>query len=260
MGGRGSSSAGKATIMAAGASIPQLTIPAPSQTFIPTPTGVHFHNVTAHKFKQLFQQQGQVIDTYDIDTQLAIMQYIRRDHDDGNYTMSQKMNQKLRDIAEGKQGVMLNSTEQATYGALKQAMHPLGVNAVLTRAGHQGFVQRLLADIGAKSTNYEDYSEAQLNQMLKGVEYTENKFCSASADESKNPFITGKSSGGREVIVKYNTPRSAKVVFGDITQTEVILDPTTRYKVTGVEYTGKIATPRNAPSKRQIIVYVDVSA
>ena len=51
--------------------------------------------------------------------------------------------------------------------------------------------------------------------------------------------------------------KNTKVLFGAKKQSEVIIGKGTQFKITGVKYSGKTATPRMGASKRQIVIDVE---
>lgn len=120
---------------------------------------------------------GKVWNGYDINTKLAINQYIRQDQTNTGYGVGQNLNHKLEN------GQALNANEQYMVNMMDAAMHPLGKNTTLIRAAHQDFLEAL----GVK--NYQRMTDAQLNAAVQGVEYTEKKFVSTAYDAKKNPFI-----------------------------------------------------------------------
>lgn len=144
---------------------------------------------------------GKVWNGYDINTKLAINQYIRQDQTNTGYGVGQNLNHKLEN------GQALNANEQYMVNMMDAAMHPLGKNTTLIRAAHQDFLEAL----GVK--NYQRMTDAQLNAAVQGVEYTEKKFVSTAYDAKKNPFIGGSQSGGREVFINISTPASTNSLW-----------------------------------------------
>lgn len=76
---------------------------------------------------------GKVWNGYDINTKLAINQYIRQDQTNNGYGVGQNLNHKLEN------GQALNANEQYMVNMMDSAMHPLGKNTTLIRAAHQDF-------------------------------------------------------------------------------------------------------------------------
>ena len=108
MGGRGSSSG-----MTSGAS--QQTIASP-RTYV---------KLTQKEVDDMAQTQSS---QYDINTRLAINQYIREDTQANGFTISQNLNHALEN------DMPLNATEQYVYSHLLSAMHDIGKDTVLRRA------------------------------------------------------------------------------------------------------------------------------
>ena len=226
MGGRGSKSG--------------LTSPTPST---PVALPVTFQMLTQAEADPLFDD---LEDQYDINTVLAINQYIRQDAQANGYTMSQNMNHKLET------GQPLNANETYVANRMSAAMHDLGKDLVLTRAAHKDFLEAL----GVK--NYQNMSPAQLDAAVKGAEYTEKKFVSAAVDPKKNPFITGNVSGGREVFIHIKTPSSTKVLLGNRQQSEVILNRGVRFRALGAHFDGTTAYPRTGGALPRVVVEVEI--
>lgn len=183
---------------------------------------------------------------YDINTRIALTQYIREDQDANGYTMSQNLNHKLEE------GTSLNANETYVAARLDGAMHELGKDTVLYRAAHKDFLEAL----GVK--NYERMTPAQLDAAIKGAEYSEKKFVSTAFDKSKNPFIGGYASGGREVYINIKAPSEARCVLGNQKQAEVILSRGTVFRATGAHFDGTYASPRNGGTLPRVVVDVEI--
>ncbi len=183
---------------------------------------------------------------YDINTRLAINQYIREDQQANGFTMSQNLNHALET------GAKLNATEQYVYNHLMGAMHDLGKDTVVIRAAHKDFLEA----IGVR--DYQNMSGPQLDAAVKGAVYQEKKFVSAAFDPKKNPFISGYASGGREVYLNIKAPRDTKCILGNTSQSEVILSPGTKYKVAGARFDGTYAHPRAGGRLPRVIIDVEV--
>jgi len=183
---------------------------------------------------------------YDINTKLAINQYIRQDQQAGGFTMSQNMNHKLEN------GLPLNANEQYVADRLDAAMHPIGKDIKLVRGAHQDFLQALGV------TNYASMTETQINAQIAGVEYTEKKFVSTAWDAQRNPFMHGPNSNGREVYLHIDAPSSTKAVIGNPNQTELVLSRTTKYRVKGAHFDGTTAYPRNGGVMPRIVVDIEI--
>lgn len=202
-------------------------------------------------FALLDQQQEDAIiqdwqRQYDINTRIAINQYIRENTDASGYTMSQNLNHKMEE------GLPLTANEQYVKDHLINAMHEIGTDAVLVRAAHKDFLEAL----GVK--NYQHMSASQLDAAIKGAEYTEKKFISCAMDPKKNPFISGYASGGREVYINIKAPSETKGILGNSKQSEVILAPGTTLRATGAHFDGTYATPRNGGTLPRVVVDVEI--
>lgn len=196
------------------------------------------------------QQENDLADElenqYDINTRIAINQYIREDPGADGYTMSQNMNHKMEE------GLPLTANEEYVRSHLMAAMHEFGTDTVLVRAAHKDFLEAL----GVK--NYQNMTDAQLNAAVQGATYTEKKFVSAAMNPRKNPFISGSASGGREVYINIKTPSTAKCVLGNRAQSEVILAPGVKFRATGAHFDGTYAYPRNGGALPRVVIDVEI--
>lgn len=242
MGGRGSGSRIVSTRP------PQAQIGAQTQTA--TPTGGPAARVYAGPFVHMTQQDAddmaQAQNRYDINTRLAINQYIREDTQSNGFTLSQNMNHKLEN------GQTLDATETYVAQRLDAAMHDLGKNTMLFRAAHKDFLEAL----GVQ--NYQNMTPAQLNAAVKGAEYKEKKFVSTAFDRSKNPFISGAQSGGREVYLNIKAPGGTKCVLGNAKQAEIILSRGTVFRATGAHFDGTTAYPRLGGALPRVVVDIEI--
>ena len=222
--------------------------------FTNTPPSTPVQNTVAKKpvsFKTLNSAEADQLltdieDSYDINTILAIQQYIRMDQQSNGYTMSQNMNHKLED------GTPLNANETYVSNQLSNSMHNLGSDLILTRAAHKDFIEALGV------TNYQNMTDSQLDAAIKGAEYTEKKFVSTAVDISKNPFISGAVSGGREVYINIKAPSSTKALVGNKAQSEIILDKGVKFRATGAHFDGTMAYPRNGGALPRVVVDVEI--
>lgn len=232
MGGRGSPS--------------RITVSAPRTT--PAQTRVVQQNRT---FTAMTQQDADDMEqsqqsAYDINTKLAINQYIREDQQANGFTLSQNLNHKLED------GSPLNATETYVAQRLDAAMHDLGKDTMLYRAAHKDFLEAL----GVQ--NYDRMTDAQLNAAVQGATYREKKFVSTAYDVSKNPFISGAQSGGREVYLNIKAPGNAKCVMGNPKQAEIILSRGTTFRATGAHFDGTFAHPRLGGRLPRVVIDVEI--
>ena len=242
MGGRGSGSRIVSTRP------PQAQAGAQAQTA--APTGGAAARVYAGPFVHMTQQDAddmaQAQNRYDINTRLAINQYIREDAQSNGFTLSQNMNHKLEN------GQTLDATETYVAQRLDAAMHDLGKNTLLFRAAHKDFLEAL----GVQ--NYQNMTPAQLNAAVKGAEYKEKKFVSTAFDRSKNPFISGAQSGGREVYLNIKAPGGTKCVLGNAKQAEIILSRGTVFRATGAHFDGTTAYPRLGGALPRVVVDIEI--
>lgn len=183
---------------------------------------------------------------YDINTRLAINQYIREDTQANGFTLSQNLNHKLED------GSALNATEAYVAQRLDAAMHDLGKDTVLCRAAHKDFLEAL----GVQ--NYQSMTDAQLNAAVQGATYREKKFVSTAYDAKKNPFISGSQSGGREVYINIKAPANSKCVMGNAKQAEIILSRGTTFRATGAHFDGTFAYPRLGGRLPRVVIDVEL--
>lgn len=233
MGGRGSNSGMTASTTPTPAPSPQQTVAVP-RTFTP---------LTQQEVDDMAQEQNS---QYDINTRLAINQYIREDVQANGYTMSQNLNHALEN------DLPLNANESYVHQRLLSAMHDIGKNTTLVRAAHKDFLEAL----GVR--NYQNMTDAQLNAAVTGAEYQEKKFVSAAFDPNKNPFISGSASGGREVYINIKAPSDTKCVLGNAKQSEAILSPGTKFRATGAHFDGTYAYPRLGGRLPRVVIDVEI--
>lgn len=184
---------------------------------------------------------------YDINTRIAINQYIREDVQANGYTMSQNLNHALEN------GHTLNANETYVAQRLDAAMHDLGKDAILYRAAHKDFLEALGVH------NYEGMTPQQLDAAVRGATYRERKYVSTAFDSSKNPFISGAQSGGREVYIHIKAPADTQCVLGNRKQSEVILSRHgTIFRATGAHFDGTYAYPRNGGRLPRVVIDVEI--
>lgn len=212
----------------------------------PTPKAVAAPRVYTLLTQRDADDMAQAQSRYDINTRIAINQYIRADAQANGYSMSQNLNHALEN------GMALNANEQYVAQKLDAAMHQIGKDTLLVRAAHKDFLEAL----GVQ--NYQNMTQAQLDAAVRGVKYQEKKFVSAAYDVSKNPFISGAQSGGREVYINIKAPSDTKVVLGNQAQAEMILSRGTIFKATGAHFDGTYANPRVGGRLPRVVVDVEV--
>lgn len=208
-------------------------------------------------------------DLYDASTAAAVKMYISNtDFDKDGHSLSQTMNYleangvdlQTADLAQiNKQfGLHLSASDlasmQYTSAYMDRAVHPIGKDVILQRGAHAGQLQRSFG-----ITNYSNMTQAQLQQALVGQEFVTTSYMSTSYDVSKNPFLSSSSgvSGGREVVYNIKAGANTKMIFGAKAQAEIVLAKGTRFRVTGVQYTGKTATPRGGRPVPQIQIDIE---
>ena len=259
MGGRGSSSASSRAV---GSTVPVMTAQMPvgrpisaaqlsqnqaqaaSQNAAP-PQVIASGDISQADLQRLVDNQHDYMQQ-NPDADIARSLYISAATDSAGFSMSQTLNHKLEN------GGALNGNEAFIYDNLRGAMQPLGADVMLNRGAHASVVRALGV------SDWSQMSAAQLKSSLVGKSWTSNSFTSASYDESKNPFFHGPFSGGREVVLRMHTAKSANVMLGARKQAEVVLDIGSHFQVTDVGFTGQTATPRNGRPTKQIVIDVDV--
>ena len=214
--------------------------------------------------KALRQQEDAA---YNANTKAAVKMYISNaDFDNQGHSMSQTMNYLLDngvDLANAdlnsinrQFGLRLSSGDlasmQFTYSRMNSAFHPIGQSVKLQRGAHDDVLQ---LEFGIK--NYANMSEAQLQKALVGKTFHNKSPMSTSYNVSKNPFLgNGPASGGREVVYNITAGAKTPMLFGAQKQSEVVLGYS-HWKITGVHYSGKTATPRGRGSKPQIEIDIE---
>lgn len=155
--------------------------------------------------------------------------------------MSQNLNYKLDE------GRPLTINEKFVHANLQKGMHTQNADMVLYRGAHQNFLEGL----GVK--NYHTMTEAQLQKALVGLQYQSKSYTSSSYDKSKNPFLSGAQAGGREIEMTIKQGGKTLVMLGARKQAEVITNIGTNYKITGVKFTGRTASPRGSSSSFPVL-------
>lgn len=173
------------------------------------------------------------------------------DFDGQGHSLSQTMNFNLDN------GTPLSQKEKIADAGLQKAMHPLGGDYTLWRGAHRDLIQQMLQSVG-KVKDYQAYSGNTLRQLLIGVQGQTTSYMSTSYDAKSSPFIGGKSAGGRELILEIKAAASTRCILGQYSQTEVVLNKGTNFRVTDVHYTHKWATPRGGQPAKQVILTMEV--
>lgn len=215
---------------------------------------------------QLRQQQDS---QYDANTTAAVKQYISNtDFDRQGHSLSQTMNYLLDegvdlenttvDQINKQYGLKLDNRQlasmQFTDSYMGIATHPLGQDIQLQRGAHDDLLRNAFG-----INDYSKMSESQLKSALVGQGFQNTSYMSTSYDISKNPFLGSGSgvSGGREVVFNINAGANTKGLFGAKSQSEIIIDKGTNFRIKDVKYSGKTATPRNGRPKPQIVIDVE---
>ena len=167
-----------------------------------------------------------------IDQQIATVNYLSDKPVPGTlYSTSQWLNYHMAN------GMPLSENEKFMHTYLMGAMHNLGYNINLQRYDHEAFVNNMLDQaFGTTGSNYENLSVQQLQSLLVGKTYTENRFVSTSYNDFKNV----RTFTDRAVKIEYKAPAATQAFMpgrgpgGDFG--EIVLAPNQNYKITGVRF------------------------
>lgn len=255
MGGRGGSSSGShggavapvATRSAQGRVTPARSTNAPvgaaAAPVAGPPTGTSFPDLNASQQQAILAAQRPKQNQTSL---YAIHEYTRATPQSNGYSLSQNTNWALET------GRPLTQRQAAMKNGLQSLMGPIGHETTLYRADHDDILKRL-------GVNYQTMTTSQLKQALVGRSWQTKGFTSTSHDKSKNPFWPGNyAGGGREIVMRIHTSKSAKVALVQRSQAEVVLDIGTNFRITGVRDTGTWARPRVGGRKKVIEIDVDV--
>ena len=186
-------------------------------------------------------------DAYDDpDFNYARKLYVSDATDSKGYSFSQNLNYKLDN------NLPLDANEQYMADMLQNGIHPIGKNTTLYRAAHDDILKKM----GVK--DYSKMTEAQL-QKLVGTEIVTTSYMSTSYDISKNPFVSGPQSGGREVQMEIKTSTGTKVFLGAKSQAEIVTDKGIKMRLTSITYDRdsrgnvKMATPRTSIKAKPVV-------
>ena len=217
------------------------------------------------------QMRDQQDSAYDASTTAAVKMYISNtDFDRQGHSLSQVMNYlesegvdlstaDLNSINR-KYGLRMSQSDlasmQYTSAYMDRAVHPLGQDTLLQRGAHDDILRQAFG-----ISDYSKMNQKQLQSALVGKTFKNNSYMSASYDPKKNPFLSSASgsgvSGGREVVLNIKAGKNTKVLFGAKKQAEVIIGKGTDFKITGVSYSGKTATPRGGSYKPQVVIDIE---
>ena len=193
---------------------------------------------------------------FDSATKKSINKYISdTDFDGEKHSLSQTLNHIIneggdlqtmsRSEINKKFGLSLTQNEylqlKRTDANIDAAMHPIGRDVILQRGCHEDDLRRLFG-----ISDYASMSESELAERLVGGTFKNPAVMSTSYDVKKNPFLgSGSASGGRELVYNIKAGAGTQMVWGAMSQSEVIIGKGTNWRVTGVKFTGKTALPRS---------------
>lgn len=253
--GKGTASTGTGTGMtgtiATGTAATPQTSPQGSPQIVPTATqaqNANNANFDANndqpytgQLRQYYQQQ-----TFGIDTQIAIQDYLYDQPTDGSWSPSQNMNYKM------KYGKESDMTPQEVFmrDAMLDGMHNLGYQMDLEHYGRISFITnfgKLAQQLGRTTNaitanNYGNMSESDLQKAFNGMDFNYSAFMSTSANHfshapGANPFqdkavkLNIKAPAHAQALMPGNGPGGA---LG-----EVVLAPNQNFRITNVRFTGK---------------------
>lgn len=187
----------------------------------------------------------------DPDVAQAIDLYASNNDPYGNgFSYSQNLNHNLAN------DLPLTATEQKIDANLQKGMTEIGQNIQLVRFCHDSILKQLGVN------NYQDYTDAELKNMLVGASFETTSYLSTSYNGTKSPFAPGQpKGGGREVYMKINAKGNTKFVPGDKAQAELVLNKGSKVKVTNVYYDGSTASPNKIFPKKipRVVLEVEIS-
>lgn len=207
--------------------------------------------------------------SYDASTTAAVKMYISNTNfDSQGHSLSQVMNYLESEGVDlqtanlsainSQYGLRLSSGDlasmQYTSSYMDRAVHPLGRDTMLQRGAHDDMLRQAFG-----INDYSKMSQAQLQSSLVGKTFKNTSYMSTSYDVTKNPFLSSSSgvSGGREVVFNIKAGKNTKVLFGARSQSEIVIGKGTDFKITGVSFSGKMATPRGGRAKPQVVIDVE---
>ncbi len=262
VGGGGSAGGGGATKAAVQQDVQDSVVQA-TAPILNNPVG----NATAMTDAMATALRQQEDSTYNAMTKAAVKMYISdTDFDQQGHSLSQTMNYLLdegvdfsnmdRRAINKKYNLNLTDNDisslQYTYTRMNSAFHPIGSDVRLQRGAHDDLLRNVFG-----IADYTQMSPAQLQKSLVGKAFRNTSPMSTSYDIKKNPFLgNGPASGGREVVYNIKAGKNTPMLFGARAQSEVVLGYA-NWKITGVRYTGKTATPRGKSSKPQIEIDIE---
>ena len=226
-------------------------------------------NATAMTDADAQQLRDQQDSQYDASTTAAVKMYISNTNFDNqghslsqvmNYLESEGVDLSTANLSAINKQYGLNLTPgdlasmQYTSAYMDRAVHPLGRDSILQRGAHDDILRQTFG-----INDYSKMSQAQLQSRLVGQTFKNTSYMSASYDVTKNPFLSSSSgvSGGREVVLNIKAGKNTKVLFGAKSQSEIVIGKGTDFKITGVNFSGKTATPRGGRSKPQVVIDIE---
>ena len=205
------------------------------------------------QLRQYYQQQ-----TFGIDTQLAIQDYLY-DKPVGNlWSPSQNMNYLMK---YGKDDQMSPQEKFMKQGML-DGMHNLGYNMDLEHYGRISFVDnfgQLAQQMGNTTTpitssNFEKMSEADLKKAFNGVDFTYSAFMSTSCNSFAHAPNGGKPFTDKAVKLNIKAPARAQGMMpgngpgGALG--EIVLAPNQHFRITDVRFTNKMGRSASSTYKQ----------
>ena len=215
-----------------------------------TGAGMGASNITYGVFDdkdalKLLDDMDDIYDDPDVTDAIKLYTSNSNPNNDG-YSHSQNLNYKLDN------GMPLSPTEKFIDNNIQKGMHAIGKDSELVRYCHDDILKN------AGIPDYTKMSDSQLQSALVGKTFTTTSYMSTSYDGKKNPFNpNAPQGGGREVVMKIKAGKDTKMVFGEKTQAEIVLNKGTNFKITGIKYDGSYAKPRNSGRKPRIELEIE---
>ena len=182
-------------------------------------------------------------DNYDSDVVDAIKLYTSPTQQAGGYSYSQSLNYKLDN------GLPLNPTEKFIDDNIQAGMHSIGKDTNLQRFAHDDILQAM------GISDYTKMTDKQLQSALVGTTFQTTAYLSTSYDGKNSPFHPNQpSGGGREVVINIKAGKNTQMVFGARSQSEIVLNKGTNFRVTGIHFDGSTAKPRTSLVEKPRVV------
>ncbi len=180
---------------------------------------------------------------------------------DGLHSPSQDLNWAMS------QGIPLSEEQETVRDSLLGAMHNTGENITMTRYDHAGFLNTILESLGVVNPDATTMSASDLDSLLRGVRYGENKFVSGSVNDFKTA-LGDDSRWNRKVFlqryvkVTYQVDADVKSMMPGVSSKrdwrsgkenklgELVMAPSAagnqNYEIVGVKYSGAKAHPKGS--------------